>query len=539
MTEKINGELLALMIEAAKINLCNHKEELNSLNVFPVPDGDTGTNMSMTFTAAAAVAKNHATSASEVLHGVSMAALRGARGNSGVILSQLLRGMAKGIKDCSEIGIPEMEKAFAEGTKTAYSAIMKPTEGTILTVFRLMSEGVTAKIEEYDSLEALFNDAKELSMEALLKTPEMLPKLKQAGVVDSGGKGVYYIIEGMADYLNSREMPAPIEEEAAVSKTTDELMEDVTFTYCTEFIIQNKNRVKNELSKRYETLGDCVVVVADDDIIKVHIHTDSPGVVISEALKIGSLINIKIDNMRYQNELLEEKKKQEKQDNTPKERVPVAFVAVASGEGFINIYKELGITEIVSGGQSMNPSSEDILVAAKHTNADVVYVFPNNKNIILAAQQASELYDGQMVVVPTTNMSDVLPCMVCFSETEEPLANLSAMKEAIKNLKSGQVTYAVRDSVFDDIEIKEGEIMALSGSKIVGKGKDVNKVTASMINNMCDDDTQMVTVYAGKDISSEQMEKLQEMCEKKNKNVEFAFYRGDQPVYYYLVSAEK
>lgn len=539
MTEKINGELLALMIEAAKINLCNHKEELNSLNVFPVPDGDTGTNMSMTFTAAAAVAKNHATSASEVLHGVSMAALRGARGNSGVILSQLLRGMAKGIKDCSEIGIPEMEKAFAEGTKTAYSAIMKPTEGTILTVFRLMSEGVTAKIEEYDSLEALFNDAKELSMEALLKTPEMLPKLKQAGVVDSGGKGVYYIIEGMADYLNSREMPAPIEEEAAVSKTTDELMEDVTFTYCTEFIIQNKNRVKNELSKRYETLGDCVVVVEDDDIIKVHIHTDSPGVVISEALKIGSLINIKIDNMRYQNELLEEKKKQEEQDNTPKGRVPVAFVAVASGEGFINIYKELGITEIVSGGQSMNPSSEDILVAAKHTNADVVYVFPNNKNIILAAQQASELYDGQMVVVPTTNMSDVLPCMVCFSETEEPLANLSAMKEAIKNLKSGQVTYAVRDSVFDDIEIKEGEIMALSGSKIVGKGKDVNKVTASMINNMCDDDTQMVTVYAGKDISSEQMGKLQEMCEKKNKNVEFAFYRGDQPVYYYLVSAEK
>ncbi len=539
MTEKINGELLALMIEAAKINLCNHKEELNSLNVFPVPDGDTGTNMSMTFTAAAAVAKNHATSASEVLHGVSMAALRGARGNSGVILSQLLRGMAKGIKDCSEIGIPEMEKAFAEGTKTAYSAIMKPTEGTILTVFRLMSEGVTAKIEEYDSLEALFNDAKELSMEALLKTPEMLPKLKQAGVVDSGGKGVYYIIEGMADYLNSREMPTPIEEEAAVSKTTDELMEDVTFTYCTEFIIQNKNRVKNELSKRYETLGDCVVVVEDDDIIKVHIHTDSPGVVISEALKIGSLINIKIDNMRYQNELLEEKKKREEQDNTPKERVPVAFVAVASGEGFINIYKELGITEIVSGGQSMNPSSEDILVAAKHTNADVVYVFPNNKNIILAAQQASELYDGQMVVVPTTNMSDVLPCMVCFSETEEPLANLSAMKEAIKNLKSGQVTYAVRDSVFDDIEIKEGEIMALSGSKIVGKGKDVNKVTASMINNMCDDDTQMVTVYAGKDISSEQMEKLQEMCEKKNKNVEFAFYRGDQPVYYYLVSAEK
>ena len=535
MAEKINGELLAAMIEAAKINLCNHKEELNALNVFPVPDGDTGTNMSMTFTAAASVAQNHTSSASEVLNGVSMAALRGARGNSGVILSQLLRGMSKGIKGCDEIGIAEMEKAFAEGTKTAYSAIMKPTEGTILTVFRLMSEGITAKIAEYQNLEDLFSDAKNFAMDALIKTPEMLPKLKQAGVVDSGGKGIFYIIEGMADYLATGVMPETAEETAAVSKAADEPIEDITFTYCTEFIIQNKDRVKNELSKRYESLGDCVVVVEDDDIIKVHIHTDSPGVVISEALKIGSLINIKIDNMRYQNELLEEKKKNEE---APKERVPVSFVAVASGEGFKNIYKELGITNIVSGGQSMNPSSEDILNAAKRTNADVVYVFPNNKNIILAAQQASELYDGQMVVVPTKNMSDVLPCMLFFDETAEPLDNLSAMKNALENVKSGQVTYAVRDSVFDDIEIKEGEIMALSGSKIIGKGKDVNKVTAAMINAMCDSDTQTVTVYAGKDITSEQTEKLREICEKKHKNIEFSFYRGDQPVYYYLVSVE-
>ena len=535
MIEKINGELLASMIEAAKINLCNHKEELNALNVFPVPDGDTGTNMSMTFTSAASVAQVNKETASQVMDAVSMAALRGARGNSGVILSQLLRGMAKGIKGQSEIGISDVEKAFAEGTKTAYSAIMKPTEGTILTVFRLMSENVSAKIEEYESLEQLFSDAKIFAMDALMQTPEMLPKLKQAGVVDSGGKGVYYIIEGMADYLATGKMPEVVEETTSESVAADEPVEDITFTYCTEFIIQNKNRVKNDLAKRYATLGDCVVVVADEDIIKVHIHTDNPGIVISEALKIGSLINIKIDNMRYQNELLEEQKKNE----APKERVPFSFVAVATGEGFCNIYEELGITEIVSGGQSMNPSSEDILSAAKRTNADVVYVFPNNKNIILAAQQASELYEGQMVVIPTKNMSDVLPCMVIFDETAEPLENLEAMKEALGNVSSGQVTYAVRDSVFDDIEIKEGEIMALSGSKIVGKGKDINKVTLAMINNMCDDDTQMVTVYAGKDISSEQMEKLQESCEKKHKNIEFAFYRGDQPVYYYLVSAEK
>ena len=535
--ERINGELLANMIEAAKINLCNHKEELNALNVFPVPDGDTGTNMSMTFTSAADSAKLHMGTVSQIMDGVSMAALRGARGNSGVILSQLLRGMAKGIKGKEEIEIADMERAFSEGTKTAYSAIMKPTEGTILTVFRLMSEHITAKIEEYTDLAVLFKEAKEAAMEALLQTPEMLPKLKQAGVVDSGGKGVYYIIEGMADYLETGVMPEVCEVQASetVSVAADEDVEESNFTYCTEFIIRNKNKVKNELAKRYSTLGDCVVVVADEDIIKVHVHTDNPGIVISEALKIGDLINIKIDNMRYQNEVLEEQKKAE----TPKERVPVSFVAIASGEGFNNIYKELGITEIVSGGQSMNPSSEDILNAANRTNADVVYVFPNNKNIILAAQQASELYEGQMIVVPTKNMSDVLPCMICFDESAEPLDNLNAMKEVLQNIKSGQVTYAVRDSVFDDIEIKEGEIMALSGSKIVGKGKDINKVTAAMITSLCDDDIQMITVYAGKDISSEQMEKLQEMCEKKHKNVEFAFYRGDQPVYYYLVSLEK
>jgi len=536
MTERINGELLAEMIEAAKINLCNHKEELNALNVFPVPDGDTGTNMSMTFTSAANNVKLNMGTVSQIMDSVSMAALRGARGNSGVILSQLLRGMAKGIKGKEEIEIADMEKAFSEGTKTAYGAIMKPTEGTILTVFRLMSEHITEKISEYTDLEVLFSDAKTSAMDALLKTPEMLPKLKQAGVVDSGGKGVYYIIEGMADYLKTRVMPEiTVEEEAkTVSVAADTDVEESNFTYCTEFIIRNKNRVKNELAKRYSTLGDCVVVVADEDIIKVHVHTDNPGIVISEALKIGDLINIKIDNMRYQNENLEAEKKAA----APKERVPVSFVAIASGEGFNNIYKELGITEIVSGGQSMNPSSEDILDAANRTNADVVYVFPNNKNIILAAQQASELYEGKMVVVPTKNMSDVLPCMIMFSESATPEENLSAMEDVLSTLKSGQVTYAVRDSVFDDIEIKEGEIMALAGSKIVGKGKDINKVTAAMINSLMDDSVQMVTVYAGKDITSEQMEALETTCKKKHKNVEFAFYRGDQPVYYYLVSLE-
>ena len=536
MITKIDSALFAQMIEAAKVTLANNRDELNALNVFPVPDGDTGTNMTMTFTSAASVVKNYSGSVSEIIDGVSMAALRGARGNSGVILSQLLRGMSKGMKGCSEVGIDELEQAFVMGTKTAYGAIMKPTEGTILTVFRLMSEHITAHKAEYQDVVSLMNDAKKSAYDALLQTPEMLPKLKQAGVVDSGGKGVYYIIAGMADFLSTGVMPDEVEQ-TGEEKGVQEREEDITFTYCTEFIIQNKERKKNSLAKIYEKLGDCVVVVADEDIIKVHVHTDNPGIVISEALKIGSLINIKIDNMRYQNELLDEKNK-DTQAEVKKERTPYAFVAVAAGEGFTNIYNELGIEHIVSGGQSMNPSAEDILNVANKANADVVYVFPNNKNIILAAQQASEMFEGKMIVIPTKNMSDVFPCMVSFDENSDADTNLAAMIEILDGLKSGQVTYAVRDSVFDSVEIKEGEIMGLCGSQISAKGKDINKVTLELIGKLVDKSSEMVTVYAGKDINSDAMAELEKMCSKKYKDVEFAFYRGDQPVYYYLVSVE-
>lgn len=536
MITKIDSALFAKMVKAAKVTLANNRDELNALNVFPVPDGDTGTNMTMTFTSAASVADNYPDSVSDIIDGVSMAALRGARGNSGVILSQLLRGMSKGMKGCKEVGIDELEQAFVMGTKTAYGAIMKPTEGTILTVFRLMSEHITEHKDEYEDVVSLMRDAKEAAYNALMQTPEMLPKLKQAGVVDSGGKGVYYIIAGMADFLENGVMPEEVEQ-TGEEKGVQEREEDITFTYCTEFIIQNKERKKNSLAKIYEKLGDCVVVVADEDIIKVHIHTDNPGVVISEALKIGSLINIKIDNMRYQNELLDAKNK-ENNEEVKKERVPYAFVAVATGEGFINIYNELGIENIVSGGQSMNPSAEDILNVANKANADVVYVFPNNKNIILAAQQASEMYEGKMIVIPTKNMSDVFPCMVSFDENADADMNLASMIEVLDGLKSGQVTYAVRDSVFDNVEIKEGEIMGLCGSAITAKGKDINKVTLDLIGKLVDKNSEMVTVYAGKDISSESMEELEKMCQKKHKNTEFVFYRGDQPVYYYLVSVE-
>lgn len=531
MDRKIGGELLANMLQAAKIHLCNNKEELNALNVFPVPDGDTGTNMSMTFTSAASAAHSRIESASSVLDGVSMAALRGARGNSGVILSQILRGMAKAAKGKDELEVADMVNAFRLGAKTAYEAIMKPTEGTILTVIRMTAEHLEAKQAEISNLDTLFSEAVSASYEALAQTPEMLPKLKQAGVVDSGGKGICYIIEGMANYFKTGIMPE--ETVMEVEKTAEVFVdnhENVNFQYCTEFIIQNPQRKKNQLTQRYEGLGDSIVVVAMEDIIKVHIHTNDPGIVISEALKIGSLIDIKIDNMKYQNENI--------QSNIPKERVPYSFVAVAAGEGFSDIYRELGIEHIVSGGQSMNPSSDDILNAANRTNADVVYVFPNNKNIILAAEQAAELYDGKMVVIPTKNMSDVLPCMVGFDEGASPEENLSAMKDVINSLKSAQITYAVRDSVFDNIEIKEGEIMGLSGSAILTKGKDANKVCAGVIEKLCDDSVSMVTVYAGADINSEEMDDLEKVLTKKYKNIDFSFYRGDQPVYYYFVSLE-
>ncbi|MBR5239277.1 MAG: DAK2 domain-containing protein [Clostridia bacterium] len=531
MNKTINGVLLANMLEAAKIHLCNNKEELNALNVFPVPDGDTGTNMSMTFTSAASAAHSRTDSAGNVLDGVSMSALRGARGNSGVILSQILRGMSKAAKGKKELEVSDMVNAFRLGSKTAYEAIMKPTEGTILTVIRMTAEHLEEIQEEITDLDMLFTEAVRAAYEALAQTPEMLPKLKQAGVVDSGGKGICYIIEGMANYYKSGIMPE--ESVTSVEKTSEVFSdnhENVNFQYCTEFIIQNPERKKNQLTQRYESLGDSIVVVAMEDIIKVHIHTNDPGIVISEALKIGSLIDIKIDNMKYQNENI--------QNAIPKERQPHAFVAVAAGEGFANIYKELGIEHIVSGGQSMNPSSDDILNAANRTNADVVYVFPNNKNIILAAEQAAELYDGQMVVIPTTNMSDVLPCMVCFDESMSAEENLQQMKDVIASLKSAQITYAVRDSVFDNIEIKEGEIMALSGSSILTKGKDYNKVCASVIEKLCDDTVSMVTVYAGADVNSEEMEELEKTLTKKYKDIDFSFYRGDQPVYYYFISLE-
>ena len=535
MYRKITGELLASMFEAAKINLYNHKEELNELNVFPVPDGDTGTNMSLTFTAAANAAGNHTETAADALTAVSMAALRGARGNSGVILSQLLRGMAMAAKGHDELDIEVMCNAFTLGSKTAYGAIMKPTEGTILTVFRMMAEHLERKKEEITDLEMLFSEAVSSANEALLLTPEMLPKLKQAGVVDSGGKGVVYIIEGLADYFINGTMPAKLEslpEEKINPAKAPHDPEEVKFTYCTEFIILNKDKKKVELTKRYENLGDSIVVVADEDIVKVHIHTNSPGIVISEALKIGSLIDIKIDNMKYQTENLSN------QPQKPVERQPYAFVSVAAGEGFVNIFKELGIEHFVSGGQSMNPSSDDILNAANNTNADIVYVFPNNKNIILAAEQAAELYDGKMIVIPTKNMSDVLSCMVAFSESETAENNLKAMKGVLSGIKSIQVTYSVRDSVFDSIKIKEGEIMALSGSTLISKGTDISKAVISSIDKLKDNNISIITVYVGSSINGDDAEKLEETLNKKFKDMDFAFYRGDQPVYYYLISME-
>lgn len=532
MYRKIDGILLANMIEAAKINLYNNREELNALNVFPVPDGDTGTNMSLTFTAAAVPAKNHTSSCGEVFDAVSMAALRGARGNSGVILSQLLRGMAKATKGKDELGVDEMIEAFNLGSKTAYGAIMKPTEGTMLTVFRMMAEHCDKNKEKITDLDILFSEAVTSIYEALDKTPYMLPKLKQAGVVDSGGKGVCYIIEGMANYFKNGIMPELIESEKQLpNEQTSHKPEDVLFTYCTEFIILNPDKKRNELIKRYENLGDSIVVVSDEDIIKVHIHTNSPGIVISEALKIGDLIDIKIDNMKAQNEEFVG-------NQISEEKLPYAFVAIASGEGFINIFKELGIHYIVTGGQSMNPSSEDILKACNKINADVIYIFPNNKNIILSANQAKELYNGKIVVLPTENMSEVLPCMVGFSEEATPEQNLESMKEILDNLKSANITYAVRDSQFDGLEIKKGEIMGILNSSIIEKGKNVNNVCISVIKKLISKSSSMVTIYAGADITSEQMSKLEAVATKKFKNIDFSFYRGDQPIYYYLISIE-
>ena len=548
---KIDAQLLAKMFLAGAKNLESKKEWINELNVFPVPDGDTGTNMTMTIMAAAKEVAGLENPTMEALaKAISSGSLRGARGNSGVILSQLFRGFTKAIREVNEIDVPLMAVAFEKAVETAYKAVMKPKEGTILTV----AKGASEKARELadagcDDLTVFIGGVIEHAEYVLSQTPEMLPVLKQAGVVDSGGQGFVEVLHGWQDAFLGKEIDYSVIEAAPVAsamKVDAQAEADIKFGYCTEFIIllSKTFNVKHEMDfKEYlESIGDSIVVVADDDVVKVHVHTNDPGLAIQRALKYGALSNMKIDNMRleHQEKIFKEAEKAEaaaKEPEMPKK--DVGFISVSIGEGMNEILKSLGVDYIIEGGQTMNPSTEDMLNAIDKVNADTIFILPNNSNIILAANQAKALVeDKQIIVVPTKTVPQGITAVINYVPDLSVEENVENMTIEIKRVRSGQVTYAVRDTMIDDKEIKCGDYMGIEDKGISAVGTDMFAVTLEMVDHMMDDDMELVSIYYGSDVTEEDAAALSDAITDKYPSVDVELQYGGQPIYYYVISVE-
>ena len=547
-TKTINAELLAKMFLAGAANLEAKKEFINELNVFPVPDGDTGTNMTMTALAAAKEVGNAAeVTVKEVTRGLSSGSLRGARGNSGVILSQLFRGFTREIKKVDQIDVDVLSRACVKAVETAYKAVMKPKEGTILTVAKGMADKSCELVGESD--DHVIDEIIKHGDYVLSQTPEMLPVLKQAGVVDSGGQGLMTVIKGAFDALLGKEIDYTLEPvQTAETKVTEEVpMDDVEikFGYCTEFIINlDKEMTKSEekaFKEFLESIGDSIVLVADDEIVKVHVHTNEPGVAITKALTYGSLSRMKIDNMReeHQERLIKNAEKMAEQQKADEPRKKYGFVAVSVGEGLDEIFKGLNVDHIISGGQTMNPSTEDILNAIDKINADNIYVLPNNKNIILAAQQAESLVeDKNIIVIPSKTIPQGISAMIGFIPDNSPEDNKEAMIDSMSYVKTGEVTYAVRDTVIDDKEIKEGNIMGIGDEGILAVGEEIDDTTINMIKEMQDEESEIISLYYGAEVTEEAANKLADKIAEALPEIEVEVYPGGQPIYYYIASVE-
>ena len=537
------------------------KEIINDLNVFPVPDGDTGTNMTMTIMSAAKeVAALNNPDMEALCKAISGGSLRGARGNSGVILSQLLRGFTKEIINVEELDVDVLTKAFERAVESAYKAVMKPKEGTILTVARGGSEKALELNGRTDNIAEFMNKVIMHMRDVLDQTPEMLPVLKDAGVVDSGGEGLVTILEGAYAALIGKEVKYDIDEPAVPApKTTGAdagvvAEADIKFGYCTEFIIMLEKKFdssdEREFKAYLESIGDSIVCVADEDIVKIHVHTNDPGLAIQKALTYGSLTRMKIDNMReeHNERVIQNAQKMaedQKKENTvsaaisKSEKKENGFISVSVGEGLSEIFRELGVDCIIEGGQTMNPSTEDILGAIRRVNADNIFVLPNNGNIILAAEQARELtQDKNIVVIPTKNIPQGIAAMINFVEGLTPEQNEEAMTEGLTDVKSGQVTYAVRDTVIDGKEIKAGDIMGLSDKTIETVGTDVVTTTIDLLKAMMDEESELVTIYYGEEGTEEDAEKIAESIQELDDEVEIEIQYGGQPIYYYFVSVE-
>lgn len=553
----IDANLLSKMFLSGAKNLENKKEWINDLNVFPVPDGDTGTNMTMTIMSAAkevsGLVSTNDVDMARVCKAISSGSLRGARGNSGVILSQLLRGFCKTVSESETLDIKLIADATVKAVETAYKAVMKPKEGTILTVAKGVSDkAVELAANGCDDLELFISEVIKYGDEVLDKTPDMLPVLKQAGVVDSGGQGLMQVLKGAQDAFLGKEIDFAIQPAAPSSSSTAkpnlevQAEADIKFGYCTEFIIMlNKTfNVKMEMDFKafLESIGDSIVCVADDDVVKVHVHTNNPGLAIQKALTYGALSNMKIDNMRLEHQ--EKLFKQSEQENAVAEEPmmehkDVAFIAVSVGEGINEIFKSLGVDYIIEGGQTMNPSTEDMLNAIEKVNADTIYILPNNKNIIMAAQQAKSMTeDKEIIVIPTKTVPQGITAVINYVPGMDPADNAATMECEIKNVATGQVTYAVRDTMIDDKEIHEGDYMGIGDSGILSVGKEELDTAFDMICQMMNDDKEIISIYYGADVTEEDANELADIVTSKFPGCDVDLQFGGQPIYYYIVSAE-
>ncbi len=560
MKNTIDALALKKAFIAGANNLDNKKDYINELNVFPVPDGDTGTNMTMTIMSAKREVESCKETMSDIAKAMSNGSLRGARGNSGVILSQLLRGFSKKIGDKTEIGVIEIADAFQKAVETAYKAVMKPKEGTILTVAR----GIATKARECAGTDITLEEFCETIIkhgdEVLASTPELLPVLKEAGVVDSGGQGLMEVLKGAVDCILGRVVIADTKPSGAgVSgvdnpKYSEDLSADIKFGYCTEFIINLEKpygiKEEDDLKQFLESIGDSIVCVSDDEIVKIHVHTNHPGQAFEKGLTLGYLSNMKVDNMRLEHHekvikqaereeaaRQEAARQAEKEKQQPKKQY--GFIAVSMGDGLKEFFTELGVDYVIEGGQTMNPSTEDMLNAIEKVHAENIFIFPNNKNVVLAANQAAGLCeDKNIIVLATANAPQGISAMIAFDSTMTLEDNKNNMLEAVSNVKSGQVTYAVRDTSIDGKAIHEGDIMGIGDKGLVSVGNDISDVTFDLIKDAVDEDSELISIYYGADVKKEDAEAFAARVEESFPDCDVQNYYGGQPIYYYIVSVE-
>lgn len=553
----INGELLKNMFKLAAAELNKNREIVDALNVFPVPDGDTGTNMSLTMNAAVLeVDKVTSNSAAEVAKAMAKGSLMGARGNSGVILSQIFRGFAKGCEDKQHLSSVDLAKAMKEASDTAYKAVMKPVEGTILTVIRKTGEKAMDYTEDEVAIDELMKILIRKAEDTLDKTPEYLEVLRQAGVVDAGGKGLVCILKGFYSAILGKEIETETVTMPFGTKMNEAVLSEhaaaraqgeIKFGYCTEFILQTKTSEVGKLKEIIQTLGDSMVFVQDEDIVKIHIHTNNPGEALESALEHGELLNIKIENMRQQHSAILENegvapmvngKTVDEKDFSIEKLEKYGFVSVSMGEGLSSIFSDLGVDFIIEGGQTMNPSTEDIMKAIDSCKAENIFILPNNSNIILAANQAKSLSEKNVHVIPTKTVPQGIAAMIEFDANSEMDENEEAMTAAVKNVKTVQVTYSVRDTVFNELEIKKDDILGISEGEITSVGQSIDSVSIEALKQAVNEDSEILTVYFGEDIPEEDAEKLKSKLEELFEDLEIEVYYGGQPIYYYIFSVE-